>query len=95
MRYHLVPNSVFLGGSLTIATLSLEVANETLAETNPGVASSLILGKDFVISDKWTLGVAGQLILGTMTDKGGEPRWTTVSSGLEFTFSFAPEKWRR
>jgi hypothetical protein len=93
--YYLIPSSVFLGGSVTIAKLSLEENNETLAETDPGLAGSLILGKDFVISDKWTLGVAGQMILGTMTDKGGEPRWTTVATGLDFTFSFAPEKWRR
>lgn len=93
--YYLVPNSVFLGGSVTIATLSMEFKNETLGETNPGPAASLILGKDFVISDKWALGVAGQMILGTMTDKGGEPRWTTVATGLDFTFSFAPERWRR
>lgn len=93
--YYLVPNSVFLGGSVTIATMSMEVKNEALGETNPGPAASLILGKDFVISDKWALGVAGQMMLGTMTDKGGEPRWTTVATGLDFTFSFAPERWRR
>lgn len=93
--YYVVPSSVFLGGSLSIATLSLEVDNDKVAETDPGLAGSLILGKDFVISDKWTLGVAGHLILGTMTDKGGEPRWNASAGGLSFTFSFAPDRWDR
>jgi hypothetical protein len=93
--YYLVPSSLFLGGSLSIATLSLEADNDKVAETDPGLAGSLILGKDFVISDKWALGVAGHLILGTMTDKGGEPRWTASAGGLSFTFSFAPDRWDR
>jgi hypothetical protein len=92
--YYLVPSSVFFGGSLAMVTESYEEGEETVTETDPGPALSLILGKDFVISDKWTLGVAGHGLFATMTEKGQPMRWKTAAGGVAFTFSFAPERWR-
>jgi hypothetical protein len=92
--YYVVPSSVFIGGSLSMATESYAEAGETMTETDPGPALSLILGKDFVISNRWTLGVAGHGLFATMTEKVQPVRWTTAAGGVSFTFSFAPERWR-
>jgi hypothetical protein len=92
--YYLVPNSVFLGGSLGLATESFSIHEEEVNESDPGPALSLVLGKDFVVSDKWTLGVAGHLHLATMTEKARPVRWKTAAGGIDFTFAFAPERFR-
>lgn len=98
IAYYIVPNSVFLGGAVGMQTLRFryEEGNRDIeGSTDPGVGGSLILGKDFVISDKWLLGAAGHAMLGTMKDQGGGPTWTTRAYGLSFTFTYAAEGWRR
>lgn len=96
LGYYLIPNSLFLGGAVGIQTMRMEQESTSVeGETDPGFGASVILGKDWVISDKWTLGAAGHLLMGTMEDQGGGPTWTARAVGLSFTFSYASDAWRR
>jgi hypothetical protein len=95
LGYYLVPQSIFLGAAVTTAKMQLQEDNDPVAETDTGFGFSGVLGKDFVISDKWTLGLAGHVLWGRMNDQGDGPTWTSRSVGASFTFSYASDGWTR
>jgi len=89
--YYLIPNSVFAGISLSLATLTIE--HQGLGwegATNPGIGVGFQIGKDFQISRKVMLGVAGHGFLATMKDADGGPQWTSTALGITASFTWVP-----
>jgi len=89
--YYLIPNSVFAGMSLSMATLSIE--HQGLGwegATNPGIGVAFQIGKDFQISRKVMLGVAGHGFLATMKDRDGGPQWTSTALGITAAITWVP-----
>jgi len=89
--YYIVPNSVFAGLSLSMATLSIE--HQGLGwegATNPGIGAAFQIGKDFRISRKVMLGIAGHGFLAAMKDRDDGPRWTATALGITATVTWVP-----
>lgn len=96
LGYYLVPNSVFAGFSLNIASMTLEHTGLGLkGETDPGFGFAFQIGKDWSISPKSMLGIAGHVFFASMKDKGGGPRWTSSAMGVVATWSWVPRGWKR
>jgi len=92
--YYLIPRSVFAGVSLSMAQMSME--HRTLGlegDTNIGIGVGFQLGKDFRISRKVLLGIAGHAFLATMKDRGNGPQWYTSAFGITAALTFAPRGW--
>jgi len=92
--YYLVPRSVFAGVSVSMAQMSME--HKTLGfegNTNLGIGVGFQLGKDFRISRKVLLGIAGHTFLATMKDKGNGPQWNTSAFGITAALTYAPRGW--
>lgn len=95
MGYYLAPNSIFAGLSIYLATLTMENPDFNLeATTDTGFGFGFQIGKDFIVSRKVLLGVAGHASISTMKDKEGGPRWNTTALGIMMTISWAPKGWR-
>lgn len=89
--YYLIPNSVFAGLSLSMATLAIEHTGLGWeGTTNPGIGVGFQIGKDFPISRKVMLGVAGHGFLATMKDRDGGPQWTSTALGLTASLTWVP-----
>jgi hypothetical protein len=92
--YYLVPRSVFAGISVSMATMRMEHKTLRLeANTNPGIGVGFQLGKDFRISRKVLLGIAGHAFLATMKDKGNGPQWNASAFGITAALTYAPRGW--
>ncbi len=93
--YYVVPSSVFVGAAVGIQRLTIEQESTNMeGNTDPGVGASVIVGKDFIISDNWMLGAAGHAMVGTMKDQDSDDTLTARAFGLSFTFSYTGEGWR-
>ena len=75
--------------------ISLQNAdNEEVADTEYGPGLSLVVGKEWWVSDNWGLGVAAQLYAARMKDRepavagGDAPTWRALGLNLLFSASF-------
>jgi hypothetical protein len=76
---------------ISMATMNMEY--RTLgweANTNPGIGIGFQLRKDFRISRKVLLGIAGHAFLATMKDKGGGPQWNSGAFGITAALTYVP-----
>lgn len=91
--HYLLPNSVFVGGTLGVAWLVVSDGDRRIGETGMGPGAALQLVKDFRISDRFQLGVGLYASAGTMSERDGSARWTAHSEGLALSLSYASEAW--
>ncbi len=93
LGYYLVPNSVYAGFTLSLSLLTTEASGDK-GSTDPGIGFSFQIGKDFPISQKVLLGVAGQASFSTMKDKNDGARWNASAFGIMMTISWATKGWQ-
>ena len=55
-----------------------------------GFGATLSVGKEWWVSERWGVGIAGQFSFGSNKDKGpgSPPTWTTITPALAFSASF-------
>lgn len=95
LAYYL-PSNVYFSGTLAAAQLSIQADEdgdgdtEEVGETDFGPAFSAQIGKEWWVSDNWGLGLAGQLVFGSMKDSGGsdDVTWTTTAFALLFSATY-------
>lgn len=79
LTYYLTPANVYFAGSFGAAVGTLETRGRVLgvtyvreAKSDVGFAINLMVGKEWWVGREWGLGVAGQLILGSLPTESGE-----------------------
>lgn len=79
LTYYLTPANVYFAGSFGAAVGTLETRGRVLgvtyireAKSEVGFAINLMVGKEWWVGREWGLGVAGQLILGSLPTESGE-----------------------
>lgn len=91
LAYYLDSN-IFLSGTLAAAQLVATYDDGTTEEdsdTEFGPAFVGEIGKEWWVSDNWGLGLAVQLIVGSMKDsEDSDITWTTVAGGLNFSATY-------
>jgi hypothetical protein len=89
------PSALVIQASVAATYLTFEapIGTGTVeASTNPGIGARLAVGKDWLVSHKIALGVAGHGYWGTMKDKGDNaPTWTAYGVGVTFSFMWVPK----
>jgi hypothetical protein len=91
VAYYFMPLNLYLSGTLLLQRASLSEShdsNDARALTDVGLAASLMVGKDWWVSDNWALGVAAQFLLGSAKDHYDESNWTTAALALMFTATY-------
>jgi hypothetical protein len=91
VAYYFMPLNLYLSGTLLLQRASLSESNDSRSSralTDVGLAASLMVGKDWWVSDNWALGVAAQFLLGSAKDRDDESNWTTAALALMFTATY-------
>lgn len=91
MTYYFMPANAYI--SATIGAARTELKDNTLQGTfksDSGIGGSLMVGKEWWVSNEWGLGVAGQMLYancdgGDITDSGDVK---TIAYGLLFSATF-------
>jgi hypothetical protein len=91
VAYFFMPLNLYLSGTLLLQRVTLSESNDSnrgQALTDVGLAASLMVGKDWWVSDNWGLGVAAQFLLGSARDHYDDSNWTTAAFALMFTATY-------
>ncbi|MGB8297708.1 MAG: hypothetical protein WCG85_19990 [Polyangia bacterium] len=91
VAYFFMPLNLYLSGTLLFQQVTLSDSNNSNLSadiTNVGIAASLMVGKDWWVSDNWALGIAAQFLLGSAKDRYTDANWTTAAAALMLTASY-------
>jgi hypothetical protein len=86
VTWYAMPANVFLSGVFGLGTLTTRV-NGADAHTNPGPVARFGVGKEWLVSPSWGLGVAGYLNLGYQRDAVGQS-WKSIAPIVAFSATF-------
>jgi hypothetical protein len=91
MAYYL-PSNIYFSGTLGVAQLVATFDDgdvEEESETEFGPAFSGQIGKEWWVSSNWGLGIAGQLLFGSMKDdEDSDITWTATGFALLFSATY-------
>jgi len=85
ITYYFMPVNLYLSPSIGFGALNFEVLGID-AESDTGVAFDFSVGKEWWVSDRWALGIAGGLGLHSIPDGGDD--WKGSSFAVRFTSTF-------
>jgi hypothetical protein len=85
--YYFVPSNVYLSGTLGFARTTVEVPNTLATRTDSGIGGNVKVGKEWPVSQDWTLGVAGHVIFATVTD-ADDKAVSTTAFGVAFSATY-------
>ncbi len=92
------PDALVMQASVAVSYLTFEARTPEgtfEAETDPGFGARVAVGKDWLVSRKVALGVAGHGYWGVMKDKGvNAPTWNAFGVGVTFSFAWVPKGFR-
>lgn len=92
LTYYL-PSNLYLSATLAFSKLTIryndpDFATTHITDSDIGVGVSGALGKEWWVSDRWGLGLAGQLYLGSIPDGGVNAQWNTASLLMAFSATY-------
>ena len=87
VTYYAMPINLYLSPSIGFGSLTLDLPNAN-GETDTGVVFDFTVGKEWWVSDRWALGVAGGLGLHAIPDKNSSDDWKGSSIAVRFTSTF-------
>jgi hypothetical protein len=87
VTYYFMPVNLYLSPSIGFGALNLEVPGGD-GESDTGIAFDFTLGKEWWVSNRWALGVAGGLGLHAIPDNDSSEDWTGTSFMVRFTSTF-------
>lgn len=89
LAYYIMPANVYVSGALTYTQISVQQDGQEIGESEFGPGFSLMIGKEWWVSNNWGVGGALQLFGGRMKDKGdGAPTWQTTAAALVFSATY-------
>ena len=82
--------NVYISGTLATARLSVQEDNQEVGRSSFGLGASVMVGKEWWVSQKWGLGVAGQAFFGRMkdSDSSSAPTWGTGAIAVAFSATY-------
>lgn len=93
--YYIMPANVYLSGTVGVARISRSNwsnsgAAVTTKDDSSGLGLSLMIGKEWMVSREWGLGVAGQLITASTskTESGTDVNVSSAAAGISFTATY-------
>jgi hypothetical protein len=87
ITYYVMPLNLYLSPTIGIGRLVHETS-DTSNESDTGVAFDFTVGKEWWVSDRWALGVAGALGLHAIPDDVVSEDWKGSSFAIRFTSTF-------
>ena len=87
MTYYVMPLNLYLSPSIGFSRFA-QVAFGDIYESDLGVAFDFTAGKEWWVSERWALGVAGGLGLHSIPDAGSPWDWKGSSFAVRFTSTF-------
>jgi hypothetical protein len=90
LAYYFMPSNVYVSGALTYQEITVQDDGEELAHTDFGPGVSLMVGKEWWVSNNWGVGVALQLFGGSMKDSEaqGSPTWSAAAAAIAFSATY-------
>jgi hypothetical protein len=90
VTYYFMPSNMYVSGAVTYTQLSVQRDGEEIGESDWGPGVSLMVGKEWWVSNNWGVGVALQLFGGSMKDSTseGSPTWSTGAAALAFSATY-------
>jgi hypothetical protein len=88
VKFYAMPANIYLAVTPSIAQLRLSDDNQNEDTTKWGPALRLAVGKEWYVSQRWGMGLAGVLHVASNDAEGGGPKWKTVGGGVVFSASF-------
>jgi hypothetical protein len=87
LTYYVMPHNIYLSGSLGGGTIEVESFG-LRGETESGLALDMTLGKEWWVSDRWGLGVAGGIGYHSISQEDADENWSGVDVAIRFTSTF-------
>jgi hypothetical protein len=91
VAYYFMPLNLYLSGTLLLQQVQKSNPNgsdRAVAVTKTGVGCSLMVGKEWWMSENWGIGVAAQLLLGSAKDPYAEANWTSKGGAIVFSATY-------
>ena len=90
--HYFMPINLYVSGALVFDRIFVKVpTSPTITqefETDSGMGLSVMIGKEWWVSDNWGLGVAAAYRQSNMTSKDGDTDWTTNAFNILFSASY-------
>jgi len=84
--YYVMPVDIYVGGAIRAVQLSIDTGSGTTAKSDMGVGGSLVLGKEFWVSSRLTLGPALELEYSRIPD--GDTTWSVFTAALTLSLTY-------
>lgn len=88
VTYYFMPLNLYVSPSVGVAWLVSEDSDDQETHTNAGFALDVSVGKEWWVSNRWGLGVAGGIGYYNIPDANIDESWSGVSFALRFSASF-------
>ena len=85
LTYYVMPANLYLSGSVGAGTLKADISGGLEGETDTGVIVDLTVGKEWWTGNSWGLGLAGDVMLHSLPEKGIDESWGGASVGIRFS----------
>jgi hypothetical protein len=88
VTYYFMPINLYLAGNIGMGSLSGDGGDLEGLETDSGLALNFLVGKEWWVSGRWGLGVAGAFGYHSFPDKDVDENWTGTNFSLLFSVTF-------
>jgi opacity protein-like surface antigen len=85
--YYVMPTNLYFSIAPSFTWLSEEIGGVTVS-TETGVGVRLAVGKEWWVSERWGVGVDGNMVLASNKEKGGGPTWGSFAIGVAFSATY-------
>lgn len=87
LTYYIMPQNIYFSGSAGVGMIEVESFGLT-GNTENGLALDVTIGKEWWVSDRWGLGVAGALGYHSIPQESVDENWTGTDFCVRFTSTF-------
>ncbi len=89
IAYYIQPSNIYVSGTLSWGQLTVQQDGREVGESDFGPGVSLMVGKEWWVSNNWGLGAALQVYAGSMKDsQDGGPTWRTTAAAIVGSATF-------
>jgi len=88
VNYYFMPSNYYVSAMVLLTGLFTASQAGGSGSSEVGLGLKAAVGKEWWVSDRWGLGVAGQFSFGSNQDQGSPSHWKTISPALAFSATF-------
>jgi hypothetical protein len=86
LRYYFMPANIYLAGTIGLTVINLSDSGTSIS-TDVGWGTKAAIGKEWWISSRWAIGLAGRLVVAQNQNQAGATLTTVAATGA-FTATF-------